>query len=243
MSTISVTSPKVATNAIPAISRNGVGIFQLNPTPDATAKPVAESVGSELGPSPAVNNFFSASNMSRMRLSQDFEVLAPVKPVISAIEIRRPNKQEFIRTRPGKEWQFGTLLFLDAASGEYYLVTPEMHAELSSNLTSVRLVLTMPLYGFVPFLWPQKLTLNGGRQNSWNQSATEVGARAESEWLRIESDGAADRYVPFIALGEFPEPTWPEELSTIFEYLELAFSGRTIENRSHPCLRRLRGEI
>ncbi len=191
---------------------------------------------------PASEDPFNPANLSRMRLSQDFSTMAAVKPVLTTIAARRPGRQEFVRVRPGSDFRFETGCFTEKETGETYLVAPELWPAMSDDVTPTVLVLAMSRNSTVPFLWPLTLPSSDGRPNRWHESAIDSARLAESTWVRVRADMSAGCYVPFAAAATLPEPVWPVDLA-MADYLRLAFQGRFIQDLSHPCLKKLRGEI
>lgn len=185
---------------------------------------------------------FSAANLAKMKLSQDFAARAAVKPVITSVAVRKPRKNEFVRVRVGAEWRFETGCFIDKETGEYYMVTPELWPTMSGDVTPTALVVAISRNSPVPFLWPLTLPSSDGRPNRWHESGIEAARLAESQWLRSVADMAAGCYVPFVAAAKLPEPEWPFDL-VMADLLKVAFQGRLIRDVSHLCLQRLRGEI
>lgn len=74
-----------------------------------------------------------------MKLSQDFASMAAVKPVITSVAVRKPNKHEFVRVRPGAEWRFETGCFIEKETRETYLVTPELWPAMPGDVTPTAL--------------------------------------------------------------------------------------------------------
>ena len=181
------------------------------------------------------------ANLDALRLSQDFAAQAAVRPVFTMIPVRKPNRQEFIRVRPGNEWRFETGTFKDEDSGEFYMVSPPLWFELPGEVKPTCLVTAISRNSPVPFLWPIPMPGPDGRPNRWHESAAEAARHAERNWLRVVADMSAGCYVPHVAAGNLPEPEWPEDL-TLAELLKLAFRDRFIGDVDHPALRRLRGE-
>jgi hypothetical protein len=180
-------------------------------------------------------------DLQSLRLSQDFSALATVKPVITTVGVRKPNRQEFVRVRPGSEWRFETGTFTDSESREVYLVAPPLWSELPGEVKPTCLVMCISRNSPVPFLWPIPLPGPDGRPNRWHESAFEAAKHAEQNWLRVVADMAAGCYVPHVAAGNLPEPDWPEDLD-MSGLLRLGFRDRFISDVDHPALRRLRGE-
>lgn len=185
---------------------------------------------------------FAPDNLLKMRLSQDFNASASVKPVLTTIAVRKPSKHEFVRVRAGAEWRFETYCFVEGESREVYLLKPEIWAYLQADARPTALVLTISRLSPVPFLWPVSLPTEDRRPCRWHTSAIEASLLAEQNWVRVVSDLAAGSYGTYVAEGELSAPCWPDDM-TMTDYLRLAFRDRVISDMSHPCLKRLRGEI
>jgi hypothetical protein len=180
-------------------------------------------------------------DLDALRLSQDFAAQAAVKPVYSSIPVRKPHKQEFVRTRSGNEWRFETGTFEDKETREIYMVCPSLWSELPGDVTPTCLTLTISRNSAVPFLWPLKLPGSDGRTCDWHTTAIAAAHKAESVWLKVVADMSAGMYVAHVATGCLPDPVWPEDL-TMADLLRLAFRDRFVGSLDHPMLRRLRGE-
>lgn len=181
------------------------------------------------------------SNLESLRLPQDFAAAANVKPVLTTVAVRKPNKHEFVRVRRGEEWRFQTGTFTQKDSREIYLVAPELWSTLPGEVQPTLLVVGMSRHSPIPFIWSLPLPGADGRPNRWHESGIEAARLAESRWIRVVADMAAGFYVPFVAQGDLPEPSWPE--TTLPELLKLAFGQRFIRDLNHPVLRQLRGEV
>ena len=182
------------------------------------------------------------NNLDSLRLSQDFADQAAVRPVYSSIPVRKPHKQEFVRTRTGNEWRFETGTFEDKESREIYMVDPSLWSELPGDVNPTCLILTISRNSAVPFFWPLKLPGLDGRTCNWHSTAIAAAQKAETVWLKVVSDMSAGMYVAHVATGCLPEPVWPDDLA-MADLLRLAFRDRFVGSLDHPLLRRLRGEV
>jgi hypothetical protein len=182
-------------------------------------------------PSP---NPFSPENL---RLPQDFATGLGVKKVPNPV-CRKPNRQEFVRVRPGVEWRLETGVYEDKVNREVYLVRPDLWHELPGEVFSVCLFVAMNRQSDL-ILWPCKLPGPDGRSNRWNESALDAARHAECKWVRLAANMTAGQYDRYEALGELPEPEWPD--LSLTEILESCFRGRFINSPDHPVIRALRG--
>ncbi|MEO1994751.1 MAG: hypothetical protein ABGZ17_05695 [Planctomycetaceae bacterium] len=187
------------------------------------------------------NDPFDPANIASLRMSQDFASMTVVKPAITVVAVRKPNKHEFVRVRAGSEWRFETGCFVDKENREVYLVSPPLWPTMPGDVTPTCLALTITRNSPVPFLWPLVLP-DSERPNRWHESGIEAARLAEGDWLRSVADMSAGQYVPYVAAANLPEPEWPDEL-TMGDYLRLAFKDRFVKDTDHLVLKKLRGEV
>jgi len=193
-------------------------------------------------PAPGDSDPFSAEGLAKLRLSQDYAALSQVRPVITSVACRKPQRQEFIRVRPGEGNRFATSAFTDKESGETYLVSPEVKEYLDGDVVATMLVVCISRNSPIPFLWPLTLPGAGGRSNRWHESGVEAARVAETQWAKVMSDMTGGCYVPHVAMGNLSDPDW-SAIPTIGELLRLTFKDRFIGAADHPVLERLRGEV
>lgn len=178
-------------------------------------------------------------DLGGLRLSQNFAESVGVKKRLITVPVRKPNRQEFIRVRPGEAWRLQTLVLELKEERENYLVTPSLASEVGGEATPKVLLTTMNRQG-VCFLWPVKLPGEDGRHDEWNASALEAAKIAESKWTRVAANMSLGAYDVSEAVANLPEPEWPDV--TFQELIRIGFKGRLVDNSDHPVLRRLRGE-
>jgi len=179
-------------------------------------------------------------DVEAMRLRQDFNTMAGVKKVITTVPVRKPNRQEYIRVHPDKEWQLQTAVLELKEDREHYLVAPEMWSEIPGEITPKLLLTAINRQG-VLFIWPIKLPGEDGRLDNWNQSALDLVEIAKENWIRVVANMSLGAYEASKAGGELSEPVWPK--TTFQELLNIAFKGRVIDSVDHPVLKRLAGEV
>ena len=180
-------------------------------------------------------------NLDRLRLSQDFEVNANVRTVLSSIPVRKPGKQEFVRVRSGSEWRVDVHCLIDDETRENYLVTPEFAGFIPEFAKATRLFLAISRNSPVPFFWPCRIPGHDTYANRWHESAIAAASLAEERWVRISADLTAGAYISHVAMSELGPAQWPEDLD-ISELMRLAFRDRLINSNDHIFLQRLRGE-
>lgn len=201
---------------------------------DLSETPLGDQDGQELamGPDP----FDPAS----LRLGQDFASSIGVKKVLTVVPCRKPNRQEFLRVRPGEDWRLETGMFEDRLNRDFYLVQRQLWAELSGEVFPVCLFLATNRQNDI-FLWPVRLPGMDGRSNPWNESALAAARLAESRWVRVAANMGGGMYDAFEAAEELSKPEWPG--LAFSEILKLAFKDRFITTVDHPVVRALRGLV
>jgi hypothetical protein len=159
---------------------------------------------------------------------------------ITALQIRKPNDQEYIRVMPGVERILP--LFKNKADGDkLYLFKREVEPFLPPRaIRPYRIVLAKSLRALVPFVWPVPVPQDDmGR--TWHESADAAAREAESKWVKIVADMVGDCYVTYPAVGALPDPEWPAESHA--DLILLAFKNQRIDTPDHPVIRRLNGEL
>ncbi len=182
------------------------------------------------------------SDLSKLKMSQDFVSAVAVKKAIRTIAVRKPHAHEFVRVWPGDEWRLQTGCFTHKGTKEIYLVAPELWNLFPKQITPTLLVTCITRNTDVPFLWPLTLPKADARASSWHDSALEAAQLAQTEWVRLESDMEASCYVINVATANLPEPAMPS--LTFEEMLRLAFKkDRFVEDTDHVIWQQLRGEV
>lgn len=176
---------------------------------------------------------------SRLRLSQNFVESVGVKKALLTVPVRKPGRQDFVRTHPDSTFRLETAVIELKEDRETYLIDPELWHELPGEIVPKVLFTTMNRQGVLS-LWPIRLPREDGRHDEWNRSALEAAELAQSKWLRVAANMSLGAYEVYEAVSKLPEPEWPEV--TFPEILKIAFRDRFITDLSHPVVRRLRGE-
>lgn len=176
----------------------------------------------------------------RLRIGQRTSESQDVRRILVSVLVRKPNRQEFIRTHPDSEMWMEAAILEFKQDRQSFIVSPELAPYLPGEAVAKLLIPTITNHGAL-FLWHIKLSDDQGRLDEWNSVAQEAAQRAQAKWLRLMANMGAGTYDVLEAAGSFPEPVWPEK--SLQQLLEIAFKGRVIESMDHPVLRRLRGEI
>jgi hypothetical protein len=179
--------------------------------------------------------------LESLRVSQDFSAMVKGQKVLTAVSVRKPNRQEFVRVHPDAAWQFTTALLVDNVDRATYLVDPALWDTLESDIARYLLLTAVNRQGTL-FLWPARLPSEDRRASAWHESALEAASHAMQAWVRVVANTQAGAYEVFRALNSDIEPEWPTD--TTFEaVMRLAFKGCYIKDFDHPVLKRLRGEF
>lgn len=193
----------------------------------------------ELKPKKKIQKEDDLSDLTQLRLSQDFEEEANVKPVLSKVPVRKPQNQWFFRVHPDSEYRMPCGLIDMKDTGEVYFVHPKIHQVAAGDLTRVELLTCVTRQKAI-FLWPIKLPSAGGRTYGWLDSARDVAAAGTKNWVRMSSNMQLQAYEYVEAQDDLGEPEWPSQ--DFRELLEIAFKGRIISSPDHPVLKNLRGQ-
>jgi hypothetical protein len=180
-------------------------------------------------------------DLDNLRLKQDFSETLGVQRVLSHVPVRKPNKTNFIRVRPGEEYRLDVGIVEMKEERETFLVTPAMMSEpgIYELVVPARLVTYITRQGVLA-LWPLKLEKDG-RLNPWHESALDAAHMAESQWVSVRADMSLGAYQIFLATAELPEPEWPEH--TFSELVRLGFKGLIVDAPDHPLIQQLTGAI
>jgi hypothetical protein len=177
-----------------------------------------------------------------LRLSQDFSTSLGVKKTLLTVPVRKPDKSWFVRVHPdaGYRDQFGVIELKEER--EIYLVAPALRPELSAEPTfKPKLLATAINRQGVVFIWEVNLPRPDGRNDEWSRTALEAINMASKQWVRVSANMSLGGYEVYTAAGELGTPAWPD--LPFRDLLRIAFKDRFIQDRSHPVLRRLRGEV
>lgn len=181
-------------------------------------------------------------NLEDLRLSQNFTDACGVEEILTSVSVRKPGQQEFFRVHPAKEYQFSTVMFENKEERELYLVSKELWPRLQGEPGfGARAVFTCLNRQGVVFLWAARLPRDDGRTDNWAQSGLVAARKAITAWVRMRADMNLGAYRADIAVGQLPDPEWPE--FSFEELLSEAFKEHIIDSQDHDVLRRLRGEI
>ena len=185
---------------------------------------------------------FDPYDPANLRLDQSYLRDGGVKKLLTAIPVRKPNKQEFIRTHPHPDYRLSGVAIIELREDrETYLVAPQYAEELDPNWFHICNVYLTINRQQVVSLWPVKLPDPGGRMSGWHTSGVECAEKAMEHWIRVVPNISLGAYEIHLAENVLTEPEWPDK--PFHELLKIGFKGRVIQDQEHPVILRLRGAI
>lgn len=177
-----------------------------------------------------------------LRLGQDFSAAVGVRKLLLSVAVRKPTKSDFVRVHPGEDYRLTTLVLELKEERETYLITRNLWSELASETTcGARTLFTAINRHGVLFIWPVKSPGPDGRVDEWSRTSSEAANLAMKSWVRITANMSLGAYEVHQATGQLSEPDWPG--IPFKDILKIAFQDKYIQDREHPVLRRLRGEV
>ena len=105
-----------------------------------------------------------------------------VKPELTAIPVKRPEKFEFIRVHPDPEYRCGPVSFITIGRSEFYIVPPAFRKSLKPREYWIGQIFLAVNRLEKPFLWMVKLQSPTGRISDWYTSEMECAERAMRDW-------------------------------------------------------------
>jgi hypothetical protein len=194
---------------------------------------------SEADPTPSTetNEPTSPKRFSVEALRLDLqEEMVGVEKVTTNVLIRKPKRQEWLRTHP--TFHMDTAILELEQDREVYMVDRGLRAALAEELKRVTLWATINRTGAL-FLWPLSLPDAKGKRNPWSESARRGAELAQHCWVRVSSNMANGQYDIGKAVSVMSDPEWPK--LSFDEILEIAFKDAWIDSMDHPAVKTLRG--
>lgn len=225
-------SAAVASSANSALGNGTV------PTPPESTKDLSSPENAPVpttASKPEVNKTFDLSELEGLKLPDTLVKITSTKQITN-IQIRRPLKTDWVRTRP--DGTFGPIGVITTPEDRAtFTLAPGIAAMLDrGEYDVVMLHWAITTTGTV-FFWPVRVT---ERTDGWAESMRKAIALSEGTWVRVVADMAAGEYQVHTPDGDLPPPLWPSDL-TFTAALKLA-TKRMIDSQDHPVLRRLRGQ-
>jgi hypothetical protein len=180
-------------------------------------------------------------DLARLRVSQNFLAETPTQKLTITVPIKRPGRQDFVRTHPLLTYrdQLAFLKFED--EGEVYVVDLLAVPELKGECYLATLFTAITSTGVV-FLWPVRVPAADGKPLDWHLSQARAAEAAMTKWVRMKSNMSLRAYDVYVAAdgSTIPDPEWPD--LTFPEILRIALKDHPpINSLSHPVAKRLRG--
>jgi hypothetical protein len=186
------------------------------------------------------NNQPLTASIDQLRLPQNYGQTFGSRKLLVNVPVMKPPKEKFFRTHRSLEMVFDGYVIEDKKTGGYHLVSPVVAAVLGKLARPARLHTAIDR-GDNPFLIPIPLPDASGQRNPWHESLSRAVELAKDRWIRVVADKRSGNYEVFEALGELPEPNWPE--IAMDDLITKAFSGRTITDEHHPIVQEILGRI
>jgi hypothetical protein len=176
-----------------------------------------------------------------LRIDQSFLDAPGAKKLLRTVPVGKPKRQDFVRVHPSSEYCLSPMAIIKLEEDrEYYLVTPDIAADLPGEIALVTLYTAINRQGIVR-LWPVKLPAPDGKVMDWHRTEGEAAELAKTRWVRIVANMQLGSNDIFEANGSLTDPVWPNH--TFRELLQVAFSTRMVNSHDHPVIGRLMGEV
>lgn len=179
-------------------------------------------------------------SIEKLRLSTGYTSAGETKRLVTTVPVRKPDRQWFVRVNASEEYRMDTYMLELKEERETYLVAPDLWPELLGEVVAKTIFTGINRQG-TTFVWPIRLPGEDGRRDTWNESALQAAELAMASWVRVASNMSAGGYDVHQAVGDIPEPVWPEK--TFEELLHVAFRHMYIDSLDHPVIRQLQGAV
>lgn len=181
----------------------------------------------------------SQLNIENLRLPQNYGQSLGSRKLVVNIPVGKPSKEKFFRAQPSADMTFNGYVVEEKGGGGHHLVEPSVADIMGKLARPTRLHVAIDR-GDNLFLIPVPLPDESGQRNPWHESITRAIELAQSRWVRVSADRRSGSYEVFEALGNLPEPNWPE--LTMDAILEKAFLGKVVTDEHHPIVQALLGK-
>ena len=179
-----------------------------------------------------------ADVLDSLRLPENFTssvggITLPPKPTFGKL-----SKHRFSRVHPGNEYKLPIFVVDDKESREVFLCSAQMAPYLSNLAQPKILRLAVDNMG-TPKVIAEPIVEPSARTSLWTVTMLEAIRRAETQWVRIESNMSAQQYTIIEEASNLGEPAWPEQ--TMQKLIEEIFTDRIITRNDHPLILQLEG--
>jgi hypothetical protein len=127
-----------------------------------------------------------------LRVDQTFAG-AGVKKLLVTVPVRKPNRQDFVRTHPGEDYRLTTAIVELKEEREFYVIAPHIVSAITGEYVVANLFTTINRQGVLS-LWPVRLPGPDGKTNAWHESAATAAAMAMTTWTRVTANMALGAY-------------------------------------------------
>jgi hypothetical protein len=188
-----------------------------------------------------------AFNFEALRVTESAPIA--VKRVVTSIPVKKPKPGvEFFRIRPGSEWQFNTYMLDLGGKGDgegKFLLEPSLYPEVvETKKLKLVTIYTGITYGSGEIFLSEIAQPDAeGKDNEYNRTRRLAYTKAETHWVKLQTNDSIGAYDTVFAMSELPDPEWPEEPENMIKAIEIAFKDKSIDDHNHPNLKKLRGEL
>lgn len=179
-------------------------------------------------------------DLSKFRLAPNSSEILGSKKLVSVVPVTKPSKEKFFQSSTDSDCSMDVYLYEDKVESTFYLVSPEVADVLGGLVRAMTLHLAIDR-GNNPFFIPIPLPDDRGQRNSWPESMLNAVEHARGSWVRVQSDKTMGIYQIHEAQGALDGPTWPE--LSLEKLVNIAFTGRVIDDLEHPKVQAALGEI
>lgn len=180
------------------------------------------------------------SDLSSLRMSQEFAGALGVEKLMSKVSVGKPEKQEYFQIHSDPPYRLETAAIQLKTKGETYLVARPLWTELGPEIQRIMLFTGITRQQRL-FIWPIILPGPDGKHHEAHQVQLSTAQAAMGTWMRLAWNAETRSYDVFKAGAELTPPKWPNK--PFEEILRVAFKDRFIKSLDHPVLKELRGEV
>lgn len=181
-----------------------------------------------------------AFNLDAMRLPANYGDTLGVKKVLTTVQVGRPDKARFFRTRSGDESVLRAFIVQLKDVNETYLVFPHIAPILGGLARPAQLHAAIDRHNNLSLI-PVFLPGEDGKRNPWHESLAQAVQLSQDHWVRVVANMAVGGYDVLQAQGSLAEPVWPD--TTMEEMIAVAFRGKVIDSEGHAIIRALLGAV
>ena len=183
------------------------------------------------GPFPSIASAPDPFDPASLRIDPAMDAELGVQKVLVHVPVRKPQRQEFFRVRPGQEYRMTMAVLELKEERETYAVMPAIANALPGEVRRVDLRVCISRMGTV-FLWTVPLPPTDGRENAWHKTARAAAELGEANWVRMNPNMGAGCYDIWTAPPGIPDPTWPG--TSLGDLLGVAFGSGRLDRHDRP---------